>query len=704
MHQSSLCKTLFFTTACALLLPAGSPAQAQALDAQKNGALTVDHLYVSPQGNDSWSGQSAAAEDGSGPFQTLAHAQDAVAALAVPSFARPVEVEVEPSVCPAQDFLSRWFPAAPAGPVVWHADPSRTVLIYTPTMAQQNDALAAEDFADASGEHITRFYVSASGNDSWRGCAPVADRDNGPFRTLAHAQETVNALLADNPKQPVEIVFESEAAVTVSVASTVSSKSGTPAGASKHPAGASAHLTFGRGYHPGGTDTRRSPIGKAPSASPKLVFAHYMLCNRDYGGSVAGYERDIQDAKAAGLDGFALNCGSWDGGMYKGDAASMFQAVRAVAPDGSFKLFFSADMTGMTGSEILEMMTAYSSHPNYWHLMKGGVSRPVLSTWGGEGGTFSDTKTWWNNTMLAPLRAAGINPYFMPFFFTKSQDGRQYADLTQPNITAEINGVLSGLADGMFYAPAILCPLDPKNNPFSGMEIYAASLKDAGLGTMGSVAPQYWGSRQTSLGRRYVEYSGGEGLTAQWNSIINVQKPNWVECFTWNDFDEATYFSPIDDVNKYWPWTVHSRLGFYKCHAGAAKLNQYYINWYKTGMRPFQTSDSLYCFYRTHPKNAVATNDPVGPVYWFIGDCTDTIFVTTILTAPATLVVTSGSQTSTIAVPAGLHNTRVPFNVGAQSFQIVRGGQTVVTQTGEPVVASPLEYDFNYYTAAASSK
>jgi len=694
LYSSSLCKTLLFTTACALLLiPGGKPSQAQTASPQ-----TVDHLYVAPSGSDSFSGLVPAAQNGDGPFLTLAHAQGTVAALAAPSLARPVEVEADPAVCPPQDFLLRWFPSTPQTPVVWHTDPSRTILIYTPTMPEQNDALAAEDFANASGERIARFYVSALGNDSWQGRSPVADADNGPFRTLSRAQDAVNALLANAPSQPAEVVFEADPAAFGVLL--VNAPAKTP-GKSKS-AGAPVHTKPGRGYSSAAPPRKIMPPRRFASPA-KLVFAHYMVCNRSYGGSVAGYERDIQEARAAGLDGFALNCGSWNGGMYKGDTASIFQAARAVAPDGSFKLFFSADMTGLSYPEILDMMSAYSSHPNYWTITKNGISRPVLSTWGGEGGTFSETKSRWATQIIAPLKAAGITPYFLPFFFTKSQDGKQYADLDQPSISAEISGVLSGLADGMFYAPSVLCPLDKEKNAFAGPETYAASLKSAGLGTMGSVTPQYWGSRQISAGRRYFEYSGGEGLAAQWNSIITVQKPDWVECFTWNDFDEATYFSPIDDVNKYWPWAAHTKLGYYKCHAGATKLNQYYINWFKTGTQLFPTSDSLYCFYRTHPKNAKATNDHVGPVTWFIGDCTDTLFVTTILTAPATLVVTSGTQTSTIAVPAGLHNSRVPFNVGGQSFQIVRGGKTVVSQTGEPVVASPVEYNFNYYTAAASN-
>ncbi len=676
-----------------------------------SAAVSIDRFYVSPLGSDTWSGQSPVPSAGSfsggefsgGPFQTLTHAAETLTALSAAGLTRPVEVSVEPSVCAPQEFLARWFPAPPRTPVIWHADPTRTVLIYTPGAAQQNEALAAEDYA-AGGAPIARFYVASFGSDSWRGRAPVEDGDNGPFRTVAHAQEMVGAFLSDNPGRPVEVVFAAAPAPKATL--TFAHAARAPRAAAAPAARRSAGRASGWGTQ-SGLPVRKAPIGLSAAPSSKLVFAHYMVCNRNYGGSVAGYERDIQEAKASGIDGFALNCGSWNSAFYKQDTAAIFQAARAVAPDGSFKLFFSADMTGLHFDEVVDMMTAYASHPNYWRVLQtsGRVTtqRPVLSTWSGESVSFDHTKTEWTNSVISPLRKSGINIYFMPFFFTRDANSFQIvADTPQAAVT-QVSGLMKGLADGMFYSPAVVCPVDGAKPVFAGPEAYAAALKKNGLGTMGGIAPQYWGSKQLSLGRRYIEYFGGEGMTAQWNSVINVQKPDWVECFTWNDFDEATYLSPIDDVNKYWPYLAHSARGFYKSHAGAAKLNQYFINWYKSGRQPVPASDSLVAMYRTHPKNAVAPSDKVGPINWFIGDCQDTLFVTTILTAPATLAVTSGSQTTTYSVPAGLQNTRIPFRPGAQSFQIVRAGKTVLSQAGDPITATPAEYNFNYYTVAASN-
>jgi len=710
---NQLHKTLLFAAACALLLlPGAAPSQAQSVDAPDQNAAAIDYLYVSPQGSDSLSGQSPTVSGDSGPFQTLAHAQSAVSALADPGLARPVEVILDPGVCPAQDFLGHWFSSAPNCPVIWHSDENRTVLIYTRTMSEQIDALSAEDFANGSGKRIARFYVSPDGNDSWRGLLPSPEggspeNSDGPFRTLRQAQDAVSVLQAANPSVPVEVVLEeglsaavSPEAASVSASNTLKAASAgkaakkaskyTPAGLAALKALAVSHGTIGKG-----TAIRQA------SATPRLVFAHYMVCNRDYGGSVAGYERDIQDAQAAGIDGFQLNLGSWNDGDYQWNTSAMFQAAEAL--HSGFKLFFSADMTGLSFSEVTAMMTAYANRSNYWHLQQtvGGVavSRPVLTTWGGEGGGYAAAKANWNTQVFQPLRAAGINPYFIPFFFTTTPDGKQYVASTPSAIDTQISGLDKGFADAVVYSGGTGCPTSANAPTLTTAEKYAAQLKAAGFPVWGGVSPQYWGSRQLSNGRAYYEYNGGEGVEMQWNSIINVQKPNWVGCFTWNDFDEATYWSSIDDVNKYWPYAAHSAPGFYKSHAGILKLNQYYINWYKSGVKPFQTADDLCYCYRTHPKNAVATHDGYGPVTSLNGDVEDMIYVTTLLTAPATLVVTTGTQKLTYPVPAGLGNTRVPFQVGAQSFQVIRRGRTVLSQAStEPIIANPTEYNFNYYT------
>ncbi len=81
-----------------------------------------------------------------------------------------------------------------------------------------------------------------------------------------------------------------------------------------------------------------------------MVFAHYMLANQDYvsddSGSesvIASYEREIRQAQAIGIDGFALNAGGWfREPRYIRRASEMFEAAHRLNSD--FKLMFSADM------------------------------------------------------------------------------------------------------------------------------------------------------------------------------------------------------------------------------------------------------------------------------------------------------------------------------------------------------------------------
>jgi hypothetical protein len=57
----------------------------------------------------------------------------------------------------------------------------------------------------------------------------------------------------------------------------------------------------------------------SPAQAQKRVFARYMVTNQDYQGDtdptgeakIAAYEREIQQAQAVGIDGFALNVDGW---------------------------------------------------------------------------------------------------------------------------------------------------------------------------------------------------------------------------------------------------------------------------------------------------------------------------------------------------------------------------------------------------------
>lgn len=84
------------------------------------------------------------------------------------------------------------------------------------------------------------------------------------------------------------------------------------------------------------------------SAAPKRhqVFAHYMVCFAAQGEAVDDYKREIQEAQAAGIDGFALNCGAWHNEPhYPRRVKAIYQAAQELKT--GFQLFFSVDFAGL---------------------------------------------------------------------------------------------------------------------------------------------------------------------------------------------------------------------------------------------------------------------------------------------------------------------------------------------------------------------
>jgi glucan endo-1,3-alpha-glucosidase len=425
----------------------------------------------------------------------------------------------------------------------------------------------------------------------------------------------------------------------------------------------------------------------------KKVFAHYMVCNKSYGnGSVEGYKQDIRDAQNMNIDGFALNIGGWDV-TYQENTARLFQAASELGTN--FKFFFSPDRCcGLNETQIIEIVSKYADHPNHYKQN----SQPFLSSWGMGGGVAE--RDFWKTAILAPLKEKGYDIYFVPFLFTtdfdETPDYNKYLD--------NYNTWWKDFVNGYFYFGPVGLPTYSEPSILTSGEGSAKVFHDHRLSFMGSVSPYYWGEKQINAGRRYYEYHGGEGIAAQWNSIIGVQRPEWVELVTWNDWGEGTYLSPMDDINKYWPFAGHPQPGFYKTHKGFAELNKFFINWYRSGFKPAIRDNSVYFFYRTHSKDLVASGDPQGPVYALAGEVNDEIYVTTILNGPAELKVITGGTTKTYNVAAGIVHTRIPFNTGTQFFELWKNGERILSKQGEDINSSITEYNFNVYSGYASTR
>ena len=114
------------------------------------------------------------------------------------------------------------------------------------------------------------------------------------------------------------------------------------------------------------------------------------------------FAAEIRQAQSHSLDGFVLNCGSWDREpRYHAYGKLIFAA--ALQSGTSFKLLFSAD--GLPIDEAVSMVGEFYDHPNMYRFR----GKPVLSTFGGD--------DEWGKAVLKSLADMGKPITFVPFFF-----------------------------------------------------------------------------------------------------------------------------------------------------------------------------------------------------------------------------------------------------------------------------------------------
>jgi hypothetical protein len=322
------------------------------------------------------------------------------------------------------------------------------------------------------------------------------------------------------------------------------------------------------------------------------------------------------------------------------------------------------------------MVTTYGKRtPTLWNQ-----GRLVLSAWG-----MNDVPLagWvgadWTN-ILGLLRAAGYPAFFIPHFWPdRLQELPNYSD-------AQTLLAKSTFLDGLF----LFCPGGEPAQMAQSNSNYCAAVHAAGKTFMASIAPNYWGWAQPGNGRRYFETYGGEGISLQWKSIITNQ-PDWAIFVTWNDFNESTYVSPVEDAGAYF-YQLAAPLR--NSHKGYLELSRRYITWYKTGQEPPIDRDALFYFYRTHPKSAVASNTNEVKVTTFFGDVQDVLYLTALLVKPANLEILSGGNWQTNSLGSGIQHLRTPFTPGVQKFTLRRDGTEVLSLSGPTIQSNILLYNF----------
>ncbi|KAF2205757.1 glycoside hydrolase family 71 protein [Delitschia confertaspora ATCC 74209] len=420
-------------------------------------------------------------------------------------------------------------------------------------------------------------------------------------------------------------------------------------------------------------------------ANNQLVFAHFMVgivANRN---TAADYDDDMKRAKAYGIDAFAMNIGRVNGD----DTYNYKQLDLAYqsAVNNGMKLFISFDGNYFTGGDAALIGSYVKKYGNNAAQLK--VDNKVfVSTFNGDA---IDPATVRSSSGMDLYYAPNYHPWAKP-----TSDG--------------LDGAFNWMGwDNDGYNKA------PKDGRLITVSQGDTDYKNwlAGKGYIAPVSPWF----NTHYGTE-VSYSKNWVFPSdllwynRWNQILAL-KPRFLEIISWNDYGESHYIGPLaskhtDDGNSKWVNDMP--------HNGWLEMAKPFIAAYKAGAsspNSYITADQLVYWYRPVSKNlncdATDTCDKdsiPGNENYFKGkpdgwnSMEDSVFVVALLKSAGTVTVSSGSNTASFNAPAGASSWKVNMGVGQQKFSLVRGGQTVLSDTSLRDISDVCPcgiYNFNAY-------
>ncbi|TDZ29080.1 Mutanase [Colletotrichum spinosum] len=419
----------------------------------------------------------------------------------------------------------------------------------------------------------------------------------------------------------------------------------------------------------------------------RLVFCHFMVGIVGARSSAGEYDADMQHAKAAGIDAFALNIG-----VDPYSETQLGLAYQSAANNG-MKVFISFDFNWFgtdEASRVGRMIAKYASLPAQL-IVDGKV---FASSFAGDG-----------LDVAAMRSAAGVDVFWAPNF--NPEFGTDFSAL---------DGALNWLGwpnNGRNKAP------DASGNVSveQGDAEYISAL--AGRDYIAPVSPWFF----THFGPE-VPYSKNWVFPSdflwydRWREILSLQ-PRFLEIVTWNDYGESHYVGRLDsphgdDGNSKWVY------GF--PHNGWLDMAEPFIAAFHDGAsdpKSYIKEDKIVYWFRPTLKgvNCDATdttmddaNNSSGnyfkgrPAGW--ETMKDEVFVVTLLTQPASLTIKVGGTTKTVRAPAGAAKFSVGMTPGTVSFSLTRKGQTTLSGTAGMQILDYCPcgiYNFNPYVGTIPS-
>jgi Glycosyl hydrolase family 71 len=404
------------------------------------------------------------------------------------------------------------------------------------------------------------------------------------------------------------------------------------------------------------------------------------------GNSVAEWTDDIQLAKAAHIDGFALNIAAQD----SSNAASLSNAFTAANQVGGFKMFFSFDYAAegpWAASAVIDLLNEYGPNGAYFQYN----GKPLVSTFEGP----QNSGDW-------PSIKAATGCFFIPDWSSLGPDA----------------AVGTGVVDGLFSWNA--WPNGATDMNTASDEAYLNAL--AGKPYMMPVSPWFF-TDLPGYGKNWL-WRGDDLWYDRWQQVLQIN-PDLVEIITWNDYGESHYIGPLrsDDYGLFTYGQAPYNYAANMPHDAWRTFLPYVIDTYKYGNAPIP-SEQVVTWYRVNPNTACSTGGTTGNTasqgQTEVSPTTvslDKVFFSALLDGPANVDVTIGSSTvagtwrNTPAGGSGIYHGSVPFNGATGPFTVtiwrsVNGAQSTVAEVEGAAITTACQdgiVNWNAWTGASTS-
>jgi Glycosyl hydrolase family 71 len=183
----------------------------------------------------------------------------------------------------------------------------------------------------------------------------------------------------------------------------------------------------------------------------------------------------------------------------------------------------------------------------------------------------------------------------------------------------------------------------------------------------------------------YDEAENTTNLRRTWEIAIRGGA-DWVQLVTWNDYSEGSQFAP--SLRRGWNYL---------------DISAYYLAWFKTGVRPPITQDTVYLTHRMQFVDAVTTYPQKVLMHNRNGTTPrDAVEALVFLTHPATVTVSTGQTSISCTAPAGVSTCVAPLATGTPRVVVRRAGVTVASLTSPfAVSATPYTQDLQYVASGS---